>query len=306
MHGGELRPADILLCHSDTPHARAIQLLDGTKYNHAALLLKGTTTGNADRTGLCRVSLSDLSAEELSIGVRRLSDNASLPSFAQAPVDLRLVVDSANRMLEQKCRFAYEQLFILAFLCVSRRVPIPGLDWATRLVLDRAAKELEDLIARAMRDGTEAMICSEFVFRAYSEGLPNIHLVSESDRQLMYDRAAEPYSLLAYALRHMPEGSLVEPRFEQAALGSEAEFELDLASRFEHVRPSDSGNIGWEPETVAKLVRMANRLRQAVRWPEQSPIADVKHLESVVADFVTPGDLARSAKLTDLGDLEGK
>lgn len=76
-------------------------------------------------------------------------------------------------------RYAYEQILLLALLCVTRKVePSAIFSRLVRAVLDKAASYFSNIAAGIT--GGEPMICSEFVFRCYDEADP---------------RPEDPYSL---------------------------------------------------------------------------------------------------------------
>jgi hypothetical protein len=79
---------------------------------------------------------------------------------------LDAVVAKARVFLDEGHRYGYQQIVLLALLCLTRRVKLP---WAARRmvrsVLDHAAKALSDLVPT----GASRMICSEYVYRSYDE-----------------------------------------------------------------------------------------------------------------------------------------
>ncbi len=92
--------------------------------------------------------------------VRRLKDT---------PRDMQPVLHRTQWYVDQTNRYAYEQILLLAFLCLTRKVKFtPILDRLLRSVLDNAAA----LLNRLSDNGREPMICSELVYRSYDEALP--------------------------------------------------------------------------------------------------------------------------------------
>lgn len=156
----DLVPGDVIMYSGTTPICRAIQLFDGTEFSHAALYLGDGMVGEAVATGLERRPFVEGVPYNPWIHAQRLKDVVP---------DMTPVLDVANAYLDQGNRYGYEQLLLLAFLCLTRKLPFaPSLAVLIRRVLDSAAAMLTRMISQKR----EPMICSEFVYRAYDEALP--------------------------------------------------------------------------------------------------------------------------------------
>jgi hypothetical protein len=86
----------------------------------------------------------------------------------QASEDLGPVLAKADAYLTEGHLYAYQQIVMLALLCVTRSIPLPRLaKRMVRSVLEHAATAVIDLLPI----GASWMICSEYVYRCYSEAL---------------------------------------------------------------------------------------------------------------------------------------
>jgi hypothetical protein len=155
---GELRAADVLLYRGRSFVSRAICLLDGTSASHAGLYLGDGQVGEAVGRGLVRNALADSCEDHDWVQVRRIKATP-LP-------DVSPILHSADAYLDARTRYAYQQIVLLAFLCLTRRLNIPPLlDRLVRRTVDAAAGYLNELLG----GGKQLIICSEFVYRCYAD-----------------------------------------------------------------------------------------------------------------------------------------
>jgi len=147
---------DVLLFRGNSFIAWAIRAFDGTSVNHAALALESDLMGEADGGGLQTASISSsIKVSRCTIVRRHLSD------LDPTPVVLR-----GQAYLQGRVPYAYQQIVLLAILTLTRRIPLPPIGRRlVRAVLDQAAATLNELV----ENGRQLMICSEFVFRCYDE-----------------------------------------------------------------------------------------------------------------------------------------
>lgn len=157
----ELRPCDVLLYHGDSAMAQLIQWFGGSEYSHAAIY-DGSMVIEAIIDGVRRRPLAESVAGSAHVDVWRMEKEGQLIGTTAFPAEP--VLGIAFRYAGEHGRYAYEELLLLALLCTTRRLPLPFLRWA----LDGAASILNDLIDEAR----EPMICSELVFRCFSEAGP--------------------------------------------------------------------------------------------------------------------------------------
>ncbi len=186
----DLVPGDVLLYKGKGFISRAIQLFDGTDFSHAALYLGDGMVGEAIASGLERRSYME-GASGIWVQAHRLKD--VVPTMDP-------VLDVANAYLDQGNRYGYEQLLLLAFLCLTRKLRFtPSLRRLIRSVLDAAAA----VLTRMLSQKKEPMICSEFVYRAYDEALPGQYDVYSLWINRLFAAAG-----LARAMAPGPEGGL--------------------------------------------------------------------------------------------------
>ena len=159
----ELQEDDVLLFHGRSFVSAAIRLFDGTEVNHAADFLAARgKVAEAHWNGVVLRSPATSFADSEYVLVYR---HKTAPP-GKAPVTAR-----AEHYLSLGVRYAYESLVLLAFLSLTRRVPVTSsFDRFLRTVVEAATGALSRWLSST---GTRtAMICSEFVYRVYDEALP--------------------------------------------------------------------------------------------------------------------------------------
>jgi len=327
---GALRPADLASCDILLYRGRgwiskAIRFFDGSEVSHAALYLGRGMVAEALSAGVVRRDLRTSVGGADRVLVRRLHP---------APRNLRPVHAHALAIVAEGERYAYEQIVLLAFLCLARRlVPSPTLQRFMRALFDRAAEQ----IARLFADGREPMICSEFVYRAYDEADPARDDVYAIDipvlvhrihtRSIDRARAVVPGrgrgihvdSILARTLAARAgagAGTWTSSTVRPSRIVTDAQLE---ALYQKHVREARtrathgaSSRTTPRPELRAAVERFATawasgtrRTGRRVRHREAPSLdAAFATLYATVADFVTPGDLLRSPSLRTRGSLE--
>jgi hypothetical protein len=154
----ELKPCDILLYHGYSTISQLIQWFDGSEYSHSSVY-NGSVVTEATQEGVIQSTIRDTMANTEYVEVYRLRKNGEFIGSDALPY--RPVLGVVERYAAEGDRFAYEAILLLAILCTARRLPLPFLRWA----LDQAASLLNE-IAEA---GKEPMVCSELVYRCFSE-----------------------------------------------------------------------------------------------------------------------------------------
>lgn len=152
----DIEPGDLLLFHGDGFVSWAIRKIDGSEVNHAAVALGGGMLAEAEGGGLRTRPIPAASDGREYILVRR--------HLAPDPRDP--VLSIAQKYLEERNFYAYQQIVLLAILGITRRIPAP--DVARRMLrsaLDHAARALIDLLPV----GKSWMICSEYAYRCFDE-----------------------------------------------------------------------------------------------------------------------------------------
>jgi hypothetical protein len=143
-----LVPMDILLYRGQSFVAKAIQFFDGTEVSHASIYLGGRAVGEAVGEGVVRNDLATSIAGSQWVAARRLKATP-LP-------DAGPVLQRADTYLQGSVPYAYHQLLLLAFLCISRKVKVtPIFDTLVRKVLDGVAGLRRGSPAGALRSAAE-------------------------------------------------------------------------------------------------------------------------------------------------------
>jgi hypothetical protein len=141
---------------------KGIQFFDGSPVGHASVYLGDGEIGEAAAHGLVVQDYRTSFHGHEWVKAYRL---------AAMPDDLEPVLKVARAYLDQGNRCGYEQLFVLALLCTTRRLRItPILRRLLRTLLDAATTSLAQLLSA----GKQPMICSEFAYRVYDEAQPSI------------------------------------------------------------------------------------------------------------------------------------
>jgi len=309
----ELRGADVLLYHGNAWISKAIRFFDGSEYSHAALYLGSGSVGEAVSAGVVKRDLQTSRGDSKFVDARRLKARVET-------MDPVLAVSAS--ILKQKQRYAYEQIILLALLAVSRKPKwTPVLRRLIRSVLDRAASTLSKLAAGKR----QPMICSEFVFRCFAEAVggeqdPYTIRIDTMDESILFaapkGRGIDPESLLAWRLdatgevwrapameQELPEKKATEAEIEQLAEIYLKEVRTDREAA-PVAQVSDRALRGSLDQFAEALHRSLTTGREIPETKEKVGPAPLETLANVASDFVTPGDLARTDSLFDIGRLK--
>jgi hypothetical protein len=332
-HG--LLPGDILLYRGENIVAKMIRFIDNSEVSHAGLYLGDSQVAEVsidDNPGLIVNELSLEGSEWVT--ARRLNE----------PQEYEPIGTIASSYLAKGSRYAYEQLFLLAVILLSRKINLdsPVLRRIAEGVFDKANEFVVQMHDRAR----EPMICSEFVFRAYDEALPEeidpftLEIVSQGGqvprkrfspfrlRERIFGAAHEevlptvhPQSLLATT--EIEERAFAAVTLE---LNEVSDVGLDILMREYLDEPPLIGvaaPVGYEPASETSeddvrdsAARFAMSLSGAYSMNDSRgmPVFGTgsydaagvsEKLKAVAADFVTPGDLWRSPSLMTVGKISG-
>jgi len=316
----QLMPGDVLLYRSKGLISDAIRFIDRSEVSHAGLFLgrygeQGRTVGEAIREGVIRRELPKSTEHVEWVESRRLKE---------PPASLDPVLERAAYYLKRGERYGFEQVLLLAFLCITRNL-------AGSSVLERLIRETLDAAAafllQLFNTGREPMICSEFVFRCYREALPGaVNLLARSPGALRFGEREVPIGKNGGIHRGSALALLLEKHGSQLSAGS-----VGPAGPLQVARPFDVSAVGeaieayfedlqkqapkaaridlTSPELLPSFERFAAslyRVRHRQEKSELSRAAVLGDLFDVAADFVTPGDLQRSKSLAFCGKLKTK
>ncbi|MBH1935275.1 hypothetical protein I5Q34_13500 [Streptomyces sp. AV19] len=286
----QIKPGDVVLSRGTEALSRAICLMDDSEVSHAALAVG--EEGLAEVTGKGLHTLSFARAQE--------GHDLVVGRTLAAPADMTPVLDVARRYLDAgRTSYAYQQIVLLAVLCVTRRVPLPpGGRLLARTALDRAAAALNAMAEM----GRQPMICSEFVYRCHYEAIPGDPYVLKTDGGGVRG-AAEGQSLLDWAEAHpalprvqaLPKTGPFDPAATEAAVAP-----LVSACTAAAGRLPLGGHLPTDPDDEELLASMAAFGRAL----HGGPLPAGQALEAIRAkeaepNFVTPGDLLRSLSLKE-------
>jgi hypothetical protein len=267
----QLQVCDILLYKGEGVLSHLIRLFDGGSYSHTSIYLGNNEVLEAIDGGISRRTV-DISVGSTHVDVFRfVSDSGQRigpapGNLSEVPVAARAAYYDQNRQ-----RYAYEQLLLLAFLAATRRLPlvgwIPGLGLLLRSFLDPAAKLLAQIIAA----GKEPMICSELVYRCYEEAGQPVYQIKIRGADILKAASLAAAPTLAQASAFNAGSSLAEAQVLRE------QQDVQMAAR--------------EFLSAYTLAKNAN-----------NPAGTVTAL--AVPDFVTPRDLEKSPNLILLGELQ--
>jgi hypothetical protein len=178
----DLHPGDVLLSMGKEKVSKMIKQMDGGNFSHASFF-DGKGLIHATEAGVLRTDIKILKEHALYSHVFRLKKNDRFLGDSKLPYEP--VIDSARRIADHGQEFAYSHLALLGFLSIARRFKVPLLQRKTlRIMLDQATQFLLNLFEMKKKP----VICSEIVYRCFSEALPiNQYSLTISDmtRQLL-------------------------------------------------------------------------------------------------------------------------
>jgi hypothetical protein len=316
----QLMPGDVLLYRSKGLISDIIRFIDRSEVSHSGLFLgrhgdQGRTVGEAIREGVIRRELPKSIEHAEWVESRRLKE---------APPSIDPVLERAAHYLKRGERYAFEQILLLAFLCLTRNL-------AGSSVLGRLIRETLDAAAafllQLFNTGREPMICSEFVVRCYREALPgSVDLPVRAPGALRFGERGVPIGKNGGIHRGSALALLLERQGSQLSEGS-----VGPAGPLRAARPLDVSAVEkaieayfndlqrqapkaaridlTSPELLPSFERFALILYRTRRRQEKNELpraAVLGDLFDAAADFVTPGDLQRSKSLAFCGKLKTK
>lgn len=331
----DLQPGDILVYNSDGWLSWAIRVADNAEVSHAGVYLGSGMIAEAlavGDAGLNTHTVAESFAGSNWIDARRLH------VFQSAEP----ILSVAQSYLDQNNRYGYGQILLLAGLCLTRKLDFGNP--IIRRMADRAFRAAADFVHRMQDSDKEPMICSEFAFRTYDEALPDpddpysleiIPQVGKLRRRFSRFSHAkgvagdagetDPPTIhpdsLAKELEEEPELLEQPPRSFAKGLDNSD----DLIDQTEEaikewldpqgVRVKGVGAGPFDDVDMADLKQSAAEFSNALIDASSPPEIDGKpivygamsradKLKAILADFVTPGDLARSPSLVTVGRLK--
>jgi hypothetical protein len=247
-----LQPGDVLLYSGQSLIGKLIRKLDGTEVTHAGIYLGDDTVGEALMVGRPGINANPLATSIQGtdwVEVRRLPD---------AELDRKLLLDVAQRYIDQGNRYAYAEILLVATICLTRKLDLHH--WLLGRIALGAMNQANRLIAAMVDQGKEPMICSEFVYRCYDEAL---------------DADDDPYSLTILSQQGAPSRRRSRRRLRRQALTAAA------ASDIPNIHPESLlGRIMAEPQKVQRMTKAGA--------PEVAPPLEMtdEEQEALIAEYV--------------------
>jgi hypothetical protein len=332
----DLCPGDILLFNSNNLFAKLIRLLDGTEVSHAALYVGNNQVAEA---------LTDFSSSP-GLGLNPISKTGC----SWISVHRRLAIHQMQPVLKVAAeyvaggnRYAYEQILLLAFICLTRKVELSN--GLLRKIIVGAFDRANEMINQITARGREPMICSEFVFRVYDEAISDrndpysLEILSQGTgqprrcfsrfRQRVHNSAAtpeidiptvHPNSLLVRIQNKMGMNKQLTKNTVHAKI-AEAQLEELIREYLDEPRVMKSSadtadtivpEVSEEEVEAAAAEFTETLLSIRATDAKGQPLSGAEYVAAApfsarvvatVADFVTPGDLNRSPSLTLVGRL---
>jgi hypothetical protein len=324
-----LNVGDVLLHRNEGLIAAIIRFFDDAEVNHASLymgLIEGVPKiGEATAKGVVTSN-----AVEAIIGSTRV--------YARRLVDVPQSMDPVSRRalsyVDAGHGYAFEQLLLLAFLSLTRKLVLtPVLGWLLRLILDQAA---EFLIRMLQIGRKKPMICSEFVYRCYDEALPG-----DNDPYTLHINEFPGSAFLSYSQgaplgRELPIGFhrdsllaayLSQVRAEQMPEPVSAQvppmtLDAAIATYLDEAQSASGNGVKWTEVihgtaalgSVTAFADAYYRLDAALcgvpwenaesRWVSRDGLPKcIGYLCETVASFVTPGDLKTCRDLRQVAEF---
>jgi hypothetical protein len=195
-----LRAGDVLLYHGTGLISDLIRVFDGGPYSHASVY-DGVGVLEALPQGTVVDPLNQSVSGALFVDVYRFISGDGTP-LGQPGCETKPVLDRIGYYEQHHDRYGYEQILLLAVLCATRH-PQPGtISPIEALMIRRFLDQAAEVIANLIHAGKEPMICSELVYRCYTEaGAPYEIIIRGSDVALRTAAAAGPPSPSELALQ---------------------------------------------------------------------------------------------------------
>jgi len=325
----DLLPGDVMLYRRTSLLGRAIRLLDGGPFSHAALYVGAGEVVEAIGSGVRSVTVTESLGHEK--GDAMCAFRREMKSGHAEPV-----IGLARQFVSEGTKYAFHDVFLCAGLALTRRLPLtPFFRTLIRNVLDSAAGRL---IEMATTGRARPLMCSELVFMCYlrapAEPLGALRLAiggwpmpDGSSESLVAPLLPEKGSLLDVVKRRgLAEAPLTgagpardDAYSETDGPPDDLELLVNACEKEKGVWSPDDASEADEGTAAAQLAASFGRLAFALRSVEvaaRGPLASDKALDESSKDppglaeierwlshFVSPRDLERSPTLKSLGPL---
>lgn len=190
LNVSDLKAGDILLYQANNLVAKLIRKFDDAEVSHAGLYLGDSQVGEALIVGNPGVHRNPIAQ---SVCGCNWVDAFRVEKVA----DFSPVLRVASEFLDEGNRYAYEQVFMLAMILLTRKIDKGN--WLVRQIAERTFNGCARLLQYWRTEDREPMICSEFVFRVFDQALPD-----ESDQftiEIVAQGTTQPRRMISHRRR---------------------------------------------------------------------------------------------------------
>lgn len=311
----QVATGDVLLFRGRGFVSRGIRFLDGSEVNHAAIAVDGARLSEATGRGL--------EISPIAVAVERNERTLVLRATGGDP---DAAATRAVAYANSGVPYAYQQIVLLAVLCLTRRIPI-GNRWF-RIALRRALEAAADLVNSFVDRGADLMICSEYVYRCYRE--TGLDLLPQGIPDLAAATSPADGVALIEWLSHQPmpittAATVPFPLDDPATIADRAiaDLEADLAAFFADLDGPVTGTASLtasptddvtDQEITAAAAHLGRAATTLVRLRDPGApttlslgpadaVAVFRNLFTTNPNFVTPRDLLFTIQLSQQGEL---
>lgn len=261
----DLKLGDVIMCHGDDWLANLIQSLDEYLYTHAAIYVGNGEIANAMMGGIEQIKFERLQ-EEVYVDIYRFNKNGH--RFGDRGWSVQPVIDTAEKFVSEKLKYAWDHLILGCFLVLTRRIPLSPIEkkWF-RIILDHGA----EILFKILDHGKTPMTCTEFVYLCFSEAKPE-----------------EKYMLEISGLDSPRMAEILSPTPSKELRWTSVNIDPDEERAFEKAK--ENFLVGW---------KKMRELHSTTRLPS-------RFWDPVVAACIWPKDLATSPDLRFIGRIRFK
>ncbi len=168
IHVNELLPGDLILCHGKGFISNSIMIMEEANYSHSAIYYGNNEILHAYPPELCKINIEFLFKEEKFLDAFRLVKDGFEPGMPGFPVDP--ILEVGLNYIAEKEKYAMSHLYLLGLVAFTRDIPLPTEEKVKlRQRIDKTMQKLFEKIDH----NKLPMVCSEFVYRCFSEADKN-------------------------------------------------------------------------------------------------------------------------------------
>ena len=309
----DLLLGDILLYEGTGPLSRKIIKYDKSDYSHSAIYIGGNEVIEAITGGVqIRTLKKSYGRHHSKITVLRLKNR---------PDDMLPVIDVAKAYEENGNGFAQTQIIMLGLIMITHK---HKLNEASALFIDNILQNAAVELFNFTKKNKEPFICSELVYRSYTEAATaiddrfSIDITENSTAPLsenannsiiskVYNVELESFNSNNFTSPIIEKQNIITSEFDKQ-LDEDAEHKLEI---LDNQITTDGDEIN--SETANGIKKSMDQFLSALYFGKKkdsefiAPENANDILDSYLRDkanFVSPGDLFRSSSFDKLGDLD--